>query len=180
METGDTHGISVPGVHMKIFVGKLWIAIVGSGIGAAVVAFGVEKAWEAYQYRSIGPEYVDGTIRVDGGKVLIFVRNNSDEPLDLKRATISLDDPASSERSVGIYPEVSQIYTVAAASASTQIIGTGKRITVVINISQSIEPKGVDHFGISMQDALGFVDLSSVAIQADIEDLKGRRYLVNR
>lgn len=160
---------------------SIWITLITSGLGIAVLTFAANKAWEVYRHRSIGPQYVDATIRLEENKVFVFLRNNSDEALDLKLAKFSVDEPALvSTQALGAYPEVSKVYTVTATSGSSNIEIVNNELVVTLNITQAIAPKGADHFGIALVGLLGPLDLSKAKIRAEFEDLKGQTYVVAR
>lgn len=160
---------------------KLWITLVTSGLGVALLTFGANKVWELYRHRSIGPEYVDASIRLENDKVFVFLRNNSDEPLDLKRARISLDEPGLvAGPALGAYPDISKIYSATPTSGSANLDVIDKQLVVTLHITQAIAPKDADQFGVALTGLLGPVDLSRARIRAELEDLKGNRYVVTR
>ena len=157
---------------------SIWLTLLSGAFGAAIFTFIATKAWEIYQHRPVGPDYVQASIRFEDDKLLLFVRNNSDEPLDLKRAAIAIDDPSLVESTVlGAYPEISKIYTVSTSKGghtNLEVMDNGLMVTV--DISQAIPAKDVDQFAITLNGLAGPVDLSRVKLHASLEDMKGNRY----
>ena len=158
-----------------------WITLLTSGLGIALLTFVANKAWEVYRHRSVGPEYVDASIRLEDNKLFVFLRNNSDEPLDLNRARISVDEPGLvSNLALGAYPDVSKLYTAIATSGSTNLEVVNNRLVVTLQITQAIAPKTADHFGVTLVGLIGPLDLSKAKVRAEFEDLKGNTYVVTR
>jgi hypothetical protein len=159
----------------------VWITILTSGLGVALLTFVANKAWEVYRHKSVGPEYVDASIRIEDNKVFVFLRNNSDEPLDLQRAKFSLDEPGLvSSQALGAYPDISKLYTATATSGSTNLEVVNKELVVTLHITQAIAPKAADHFGVTLVGLVGPLDLSKARIRAEFEDLKGNKYVATR
>ncbi|MEO0248594.1 MAG: hypothetical protein ABIN58_03410 [candidate division WOR-3 bacterium] len=158
-----------------------WLTILSSGIGVALFTFVANKAWELYRHHPVGPKYVETSIRFEDNRVFLFVRNNSDEPLDLMRARINVDEPALlKNEALGAYPDISKVYDVSATSGTARLDVTDKGLVLNLNITQAIAPKGSDHFGVSLVGLAGPVDLSTAKIQAELEDIKGNKYTVAR
>ena len=158
-----------------------WLTILSSGIGVAVFTFVANKAWEVYRHHPVGPKYVETSIRFEDNKVFLFVRNNSDEPLDLMRAKIDIDEPALLKtEALGAYPDISKVYDVSATSGTAKLDVTDKGLVLSVRITQAIAPKGADHFGVSVVGLTGPVDLSTAKIHAELEDIKGNKYAVVR
>jgi hypothetical protein len=159
----------------------IWITLLTSGLGVAALTFVANKAWDAYRHRSVGPRYVDGTIRSEEDKLIVFLRNRSDEPLDLKRATISVDEPGlASEKALGAYPDISKVYTASATSGTAKLAVVNDQLVVTVDIAQAIKPGEADQFGVALTGVLGPVNLGKAKIRADLEDLKGNRYVITR
>ena len=135
-------------------------AIFSSGIIVAIFTFGADKAWELFRHRSIGPKYVDTSVRFENNKLFVFVRNNSDEPLDLMRVKVNIDDSKLLNSPVmGAYPDVSQLYSVSVDTGSASIEIVNNQFNINLNIVQAISPKESDHFGIRLDGLTGPVDL---------------------
>jgi|SRR6516225_10449931 len=157
----------------------VWLTLLSGGLGVAFFTFVANKAWEMYRHRPVGPAYVESSIRFEGNKLLVFVRNNSDEPLDLKRAEIDIDEPDLVKAQVlGAYPDVSKVYTASASVGSASLDAGDKGLVLTVSIAQAIAPKAADQFGVSLDGLAGPVDLSKVKVRAKLEDLIGNKYTV--
>ena len=157
----------------------IWPALLSSGIGVALFTFVASKGWELYRHRGVSPKYVDASVRVENDQLLVFVRNRSDDPLDLTGASISIDDPALvSTAAMGAYPDVSKVYTVSRAPGSSRLEIVDDRLVVRLQIAQAIAPSGADQFGFALKGLAGPVDLSSAKIDVELEDMKGNRYRI--
>ena len=101
---------------------SLWMTLLSSGLAVALFTFVADKAWEVLRHHSVGPKYVDTSVRFEDHKLFLFVRNNSDDPLDLVHAKIDIDAPELvSTQALGAYPEVSKVYDVSATSGSAKL-----------------------------------------------------------
>jgi hypothetical protein len=157
----------------------VWVTILSGGLGVAIFTFVANKAWEAYRHHPVGPAYVETAIRFEGNKLLLFVRNNSDEPLDLKRAQIQIDEPTLTKSELlGAYPDVSKVYTASTSAGSVSLDTADQGLVMTVRIAQAIPPKEADQFGVELQGLVGPVDLSKVKLRAELEDLKGNKYKV--
>src|SRR5262249_50537303 len=58
---------------------SVWITLLTSGVAVAVLTFALNKSWDVFHHRAIGPKYVQTSLRFEDGKILLFVRNNSDD-----------------------------------------------------------------------------------------------------
>jgi hypothetical protein len=156
-----------------------WITLLSSGLVVALFTFVAGKAWEVLRHHSVGPKYVDTAVRFEDHKLFLFVRNNSDEPLDIVRAKIDIDAPELvSSPALGAYPEVTKVYDVSATSGSAKLDVVANHLVVRMKIIQAIAPRGADHFGIALSGLTGPVDLSKATIHAEIDDIKGNVYVV--
>jgi hypothetical protein len=158
-----------------------WITLLSGGLGVALLTFLLNKGWETYEHRNVGPRYVDASIRIENDKLFVFLRNNSDEPLDLKRATISVTQgDLVGGGALAAYPDVSKLYTATATSGSANLKIAGDQLIVTVDITQAVAPKADDHFGLELSGLTGPVDLSQAKIRVRLEDLKGNIYRVDR
>jgi hypothetical protein len=163
-----------------------WLTLISSGLGVAIFSFVANKAWDAWSHRATGPATVQTSLRFEDSRLLLFVRNNGDEPLDLVRARIDIDEPALVSQTVlGAYPEVSKVYSVsasasgAAARGSVSVAATaGSGLVLDARIVQAIAPKGTDQFGFALDGIAGPIDLSRLKLRVQLEDIRGRHYSV--
>jgi len=156
-----------------------WVAVLSSSLAVAVFTFVANKAWDTYHHHKVGPKYVDTALRFEDKKLLLFVRNNSDDPLDLTQATIDLNAPELVKNTaLGAYPDVSKVYDVSASSGSATLEAGSDGLAVKLKITQVIAPKGADQFAVSLVGLTGPIDLSNVKIHAEIKDVKGNTYVV--
>jgi hypothetical protein len=161
--------------------GATWLTVLTSGLAVAIFGFVADKVWQMYSHHSLGPRYVKASLRIEQKTLYVFVRNNSDDPLDLIRATIDIDDPELRESGMlGAYPDVSKIYTVSPTLGEASLEKGANGLVVQLKIIQAIPPKGLDHFGVVLAGLLGPLDLSRAKIKANIEDIKGNSYPVVR
>lgn len=158
-----------------------WLTVLSSGLAVALFTFIANKAWEIYRHHGVGPKYVDISIRFEDKRLLLFVRNNSDEPLDLIRAKIDIDEPELLKtETLGAYPDVSKVYDVSATSGSATLEVVDDRLVIRLEITQAIAPKAADYFGITLVGLTGPVNLSNAKVRAELEDIKGNLYVVTR
>lgn len=157
----------------------IWITVLSSGLAVALFTFIANKAWDAYHHHRLGPKYVDASIRFEDNKVLLFIRNNSDDPLDLTKAKIDINDPELLQsETLGAYPDVSKVYDVSATSGSARLETVNNRLVVKLDIAQAIAPKAADQFGVTIVGPAGPLDLSNVKFDVEIQDMKGHTYVV--
>ncbi len=162
---------------MKKSKSAIWLALLSSGLVVAIFTFAADKVWQVYQHHPVGPRYVEMSLRREDNQLFVFVRNNSDEPLDLVRAQIDIDDPALAKTSVlGAYPDVSKVYNASISRGSASVAVAEKGLVVKVSVTQAIEPKAADHFGVALSGLAGPLDLSKVALHVELEDIKGNRY----
>lgn len=158
-----------------------WLTMLFSGLGVALFTFVANKAWEAYRHHPVGPKYVGTSMRFEDNRLFLFIRNNSDEPLDLVRAKIDIDAPELVKtEALGAYPDISKMYSVSATSGTAKLDVVDNGLVLSLNITQAIAPKAADHFGVTLGGLAGPVDLSNVKIRAELEDIKGNKYVVAR
>jgi hypothetical protein len=159
--------------------GMAWWALISGSLGVAIFTFVANKAWEVYRHHPVGPAYVQTSMRFEDNKLLLFVRNNSDEPLDLVRAQVDIDAPELVKaEALGAYPDISQLYAASATKGSATLEAIDKGLVLKVRITQALAPKAADQFGIALNGLAGPVDLSKVKIRAQLEDIKGNRYTV--
>lgn len=156
---------------------SIWITILSSGLAVAIFTFLANKAWEIYSYHPVGPKYVEASIRFEDGKLFLFVRNNSDEPLDLVRAKIDISEPELVKTDVlGAYPDVSKVYDVKPTAGTATVAMADNSLVLNVRITQAIAPKEADQFGVALVGLGGVIDLSKLKLHAELEDIKGNRY----
>lgn len=120
-------------------------------------------------------------MQFDDNRLFLFVRNKSDEPLDLIRAVIDIDEPELLKtETLGAYPDVSKVYDVSVTSGSAELQVVNNRLVIRLKITQAIEPKAADHFGVTLVGLAGPVNLSNIKVSARLEDIKGNIYVVKR
>lgn len=118
-----------------------WAKVLFRGLGVAVFTFAATPLWNSH--RSVGPDYVHVALRVEYGALLLFVRNESDEPLDLVRTEISLNQAKNHSGVLRAYPAPSRLYEVHSA-LRTELAHEDEKPVVKLRIAQAIEP---DQFG---------------------------------
>lgn len=118
------------------------------------------------------------TLRFEDNKLLLFVRNNSDDSLDLTAAKIDIDDPELLQSPMGAYPDVSKVYDVSTTAGSAKLETDNDRLVVKLHITQAIPPKAADQFGVQIVGPAGPLDLSNVKFDVEIQDIKGHTYVV--
>lgn len=120
---------------------SIWVTILTGGLGIALFSFLADKAWVSSQHHKVGPRFVDASIRVDeAGEIMFFVRNNSDEPLDLVQARIELD---MADSTLEVYPSISKIYRLEPAPRGVSLTTEAGKLLVSVNITQAIEPRSL-------------------------------------
>lgn len=145
----------------------------------AIFTFVANRAWETYSHHAVGPKYVNAAMRFENGQLLLFVRNNSDDPLDLVSAKIDIDAPELIDiKNLGAYPDVSKLYDVSTSSGSATVQSSSNGLSVQLRIAQAIAPKAADQFGIKLIGLAGPVDLSAAKVHAVMRDIKGNTYVV--
>jgi len=158
---------------------SVWVTLLTSGVAVAALTFGLNKSWDVFHHRAIGPKYVQTSLRFEDGKILLFVRNNSDDPLDLVDAKIDVDDPdLAKTAALGIYPDISKVYEVKSSAGKGTIAAADNGLSLDVRIAQAIAPKAADQFAIGVVGLAGSVDLSNSRIRAQLRDIKGRTYTV--
>lgn len=155
---------------------QIWPIVLSSGLVVAIFTFTSDKAWNYLHHHKVGPSYVDSSIRCEEGRILLLVRNNSDEPLDLVSARVNINSPElTSIDALGAYPDISKVYRVT-SSESTKLQRLGTSLIVDMKIAQAIPPKGLDHFGFELIGPIGSVDLKKANLWAEFWDIKGNHY----
>ena len=165
--------------------GTPWLTLISSGLGVAIFGFVANKAWDGWSHRDTGPATVQTSLRFEDRHLLLLVRNNGDEPLDLVRARIDIDEPALVGQEVlGAYPEVSKVYSAsisasgAAALGSINVVAAGGGLVLDARIAQAIAPRAADQFGFALDGVAGPVDLSRLKLRVQLEDIRGQHYTV--
>jgi hypothetical protein len=159
---------------------RLWMTLLSSGLGVALFTFTAEKTWEIYRHHDAGPRYVALSMRLEANQLLFFVRNNSDEPLDLTQATIDVDQSGvTRDFFMNVYPDISKIYHVTTTTGSASLRRIGDMLVVTLQITQAIAPKAADQFGVSIAGPVGPIDLSRARIRAELRDIKGQLYSIS-
>lgn len=164
---------------MKRLRKSTWIALLSSGLGVAIFGFIANTAWEIYRHRSVAPEYVNAVIRFEENTLFLYVRNNSNEPLDLVQAKIEIDDPNLIKFPLGAYPDVSKIYNVSSSVGDAAMEIIDNKLVVNLRIIQAIEPGKSDNFGIKIQGLLGPINLSKAKVHAELRDIAQHTYIAN-
>lgn len=155
-----------------------WVKVLFGGVGVAAFTFFANTVWERVSHRSVGPDYVNATIRFDQGALLVFVRNESDEPLDLVLVEIEIEQPANQGGVFGAYPKPSHLYEVESKSDAV-LTQQGDRLFVKLRVSQAIEPGNADQFGFKIKSASGPLQPYAGSISGKLTDLRGNVYRVH-
>ena len=166
MKTGRTRN-KVPG--------QGWTALFLSGIGVAAFTFAAPIVWQKLSHRNLGPAYVETALRAENGVLMLMVRNNSDDPLDLVAADVEIAIPKRPAVEFGAYPELSHLYAVN-AQASAELKQTDDRLLVKLRIAQSIKPGHLDQFGFSINGPGGSLMPQSGSLHGSVTDIKGNVY----
>jgi hypothetical protein len=156
----------------------VWLAVLSSGLAVAAFTFVANKAWDTSHHHHLAAKYVDTSLRFEDNKLLLFVRNNSDDSLDLTAAKIDIDDPELLQSPMGAYPDVSKVYDVSTTAGSAKLETDNDRLVVKLHITQAIPPRAADQFGVQIVGPAGPLDLSNVKFDVEIQDIKGHTYVV--
>jgi len=156
-----------------------WSTLIFSGIGVAVFGFLSNIAWEIYSHRDVGSKYVDISIRIDSEKILLFARNNSDDPLDLKKIKVKIQSDSFMKKTLGAYPDISHIYKISSSVGKSKFNINNMEMIIDLDIIQVIEPKGFDHFGISINDSMESLTLENSKISVEMLDILNNSYFAN-
>jgi hypothetical protein len=157
---------------------RLLVVLLTSSLAVAVIGSVLDKFLIPFvSHRAVGPKYVSAAARVDDDAVLIFVRNNSDEPLDLKEAVVEIDgvSPAG-DGALGAYPDVSQVYRVVASPGVADLQETPGQVVVKVKIAQAIAPGSADQFSVRLVGSHGPARLGSATVKVNLVDLRGTEY----
>lgn len=153
-----------------------WMKVLFGGLGVAVFTFLADAVWDRVSHRSAGPDTVHTALRVEDGALYVFVRNDSDEPLDLVRAQLTIRSPKPDV--MGAYPLPSRIYRVV-SEREAQLDQQDDLLLVQLNIAQAINPGEADQFGFSIEDRARPLTPGQGTVQGEITDLKGNVYAVS-
>lgn len=153
-----------------------WVKILFGGLGVAIFTFLADAMWDRMSHRGLGPETVRATLRVEDGALYVFVRNDSDEPLDLVRAELDIRTPEN--RALAAYPLPSRIYSVV-SEADAAIEQHDDLLSVRLNIAQAIDPGDADQFGFSIESGARPMTPQEGSVSGHIIDLRGNAYEVS-
>jgi hypothetical protein len=158
--------------------GESLLKILFGGLGVAVFTFTASLTYDYFHFRSVGPDYVDAVLRTGEGNLAIFIRNRSDEALDLVAAELILASEHIPQDRVRAYRNYSHVYTVTMGNASAEAVAAAGKISSRLSITHAIEPGEFDSFAISVvaDDEALILDASSV--QLTLLDIKGNLYQV--
>jgi len=154
---------------------RSWVKLLFSGIGVAAFTFAAPIVWQKISYRPVGPAYVAAALRVDDGALLLLVRNNSQEPLDLVEADIDIDGIPRAPQEFGAYPVPSHLYAVDSKS-SAHLAQSDGRLSVKLRIAQTIEPGQADEFGFKINGPSGLLTPTRGSLTGKITDSRGNNY----
>ncbi len=154
-----------------------WAKVLFAGLGVAVFTFVANTVWERLSHRSVGPDYVHAALRVEDGVLLLYLRNESDEPLDLVLAEIEINQAKGGGGMLGVYPVPSHIYEVESGS-DAELEQQEGRLVVKLRISQAIEPGDADQFGFKILGPSGPLTPAAGSVKGTITDLQGNKYYV--
>jgi hypothetical protein len=154
------------------------LVILTSGLAAAIFAFIADKGWPILRHHGVGPRYVDASIRIDGDNLLVFMRNNSDDALDLVQATIDVLKPDLQQAPfpLGVYPPISQTYHVTPAIGNASVKAIPGGLEISLKIAQAIPSKEADQFEFQLTGPLGAADLSGAKVVVTISDTRANVY----
>jgi hypothetical protein len=153
-----------------------WISIVFGGMGVALLSFAAPVAWNHLTHKHLDAEHIRVSVRYEAGTVTVFVRNRSDEPLDLTEARVTIIAADLPPPQFGAYPEVSHVYAVDGKGRYASIERDDAGIVVKTKILQVIEPGGYDHFSVALSGDVVPPDLLSVDFAVVLVDSNGRLY----
>jgi hypothetical protein len=156
-----------------------WLVTLLGGLSVAIFSFVAPIVWKAVTHRSVGPKYVDATLRVENGTLFLFVRNNSNDPLDLVESDIEIkiQQKGDGAQEFGAYPALSHLYEVDSASAA-QLKQQNGRLLVTLKIAQAIEAGQVDQFGFKIRGPAGPLTPTVGSLVGKVVDAKGNIYPV--
>ena len=156
-----------------------WLSLLCGGIGVAIFAFVAPKVWDFVAFKELKPDYVKASLRRDGDNVVVFVRNLSDEALDLTKARIVITGLEPGATRLGAYPEVSKLYVIDATTGAATVERVEKDLVAMIRITQAIEPGDKDQFSFTLSDRVGAVNLAGAAIKGELFDIEGNAYRID-
>ena len=105
---------------------QTWVKLLCGGLGVAAFTFAAPIVWQKISHRSVGPDHVVAALRVEDGVLLLLVRNNSDEPLDLVAADIEIGGVGKPAEEFGAYPATSHLYEVDSIGRANSTFPTEK------------------------------------------------------
>ena len=156
---------------------QTWVKLLCGGLGVAAFTFAAPIVWQKISHRSVGPDHVVAALRVEDGVLLLLVRNNSDEPLDLVAADIEIGGVGKPAEEFGAYPAPSHLYEVDSRSAA-ELTQRDGRLFVKLRIAQAIEPGQVDQFGFRIKGPAGALTPAAGSLSGKITDVRGNVYRV--
>ena len=154
---------------LKIFLG---------GLGVAIFTFTAPLTYNHFHFRPVGPDTADAVIRTAEGNLAIFIRNRSDEALDLVAAELILASEHFPQDRFRAYRAFSHIYTVKLGDVTTDAVAAAGKISSRLSIAHAIEPGEFDSFGISVVADEGPLGLDASSVQLKLLDIKGNLYQV--
>jgi hypothetical protein len=157
--------------------GRGWTKALVGGLAVAAFGFAAPIVWQKVSHRSVGPDHVDTSMRVADGELLIFVRNNSHEPLDLVEAEIELERDRKDALELGVYPMPSQLYRIDSRSA-VELKQQDRRLFIKLKIVQAIDPGKFDQFGFKIEGPDGALTPAVGSLSGKMVDAKGNVYRV--
>jgi hypothetical protein len=155
------------------------VTLLGSGLIVAIFTFAAPIVWMAVTHRSVGPKYVDAAFHVENGTLLLLVRNNSNDPLDLVEADleIKIQQAGDDTGEFGAYP-APHVYEIDSKSPA-QIKQQNGRLLVTLKIAQAIDAGQVDQFGFKITERAGPLTPPIGSLVGKVIDVKGNIYPVN-
>ena len=148
------------------------IELLFGGVGVALLSFLAAQAWSIYTKKNISSDSVDVALRANGSAVVIYIRNNSDENLDIVKTELLIRDDEIETEMLGVFPEVSKTYIIDSLPNAVINTNTSNSLEVFAETGQAISPGGVDQFEIMLRGPLGFIDLSDSSLKVKLHDIK--------
>src|SRR5262245_29578535 len=154
-----------------------WVKLLFGGLGVAAFTFAAPIVWQKISHRSLGPDSVVATMRLESDVLFLVVRNSSNEPLDIVEAEIEIDGvKGTAADELAAYPTPSHLYEVDSRSAA-ELKQQGERLFLKLKIAQAIEPGQVDQFGFKIKGPSGSLTPAAGALKGKIKDVRGNVYL---
>lgn len=152
-----------------------WLKVLFGGAGVALLAFAAPLLWDRISFKELRPDYVQTSLRREGDKIIIFVRNLSDEPLDLIKARIVISGAESPTNSrLGTYPEET-LYIIDPTTGKATVERDEGTLVVSIAFGQAIAPGEPDQFSFKLSRP-GTIHLEHALISGELFDIRGNAY----